>query len=365
MEQRRPLRVAHLVDALDATGQLWGKERVIAQLMREQRSSGLVEPRLITFAPGQLGSVMSREGFTTVALDNRRGLRGTDRAIRLLARELAKSPVDVVHSHGYKSNLVIRALRALGKAPKIRIVSTCHGWDFIDAKLWMYNAFDRWSVGLSDMTTVPDSRMLLAMPPRARAVHVPNGVPDRTTPSGDRPPFLREGDRTFVIGTMCRLNTWKGIPEVLEAARQCADPSITFAIAGAGDLAPQVEAAGGNVLAVGYLSNADEYVAAIDVYLQASHTEGLSLSLLEAMRAGKAIVATDVGATRDAISDESAIIIPPRDPQAILDAVARLKSDPLLRAKLGRAARKRFEAEFRADRPHRRFLELYEMGRSA
>jgi glycosyltransferase involved in cell wall biosynthesis len=367
MENRRPLRMAHVVDALDVSGQLWGKERVVAQLMREQRASGRVIPRLITFGPGRLFDEMANDGFETVAL-GRRGVGGTYACMRQLMRNLARSPVAVVHSHGYKANLVVRALRALGQVRNTRIVSTCHGWDPIDAKLRIYNAVDRWTTGLSDVTTVPDPNMLFALPRRARTRYVPNGIADAVVPVGPdanaAAPVLPRTDGSMYVGTMGRLTHFKGIPEVLEAARRCAsDPAISFAVAGAGELVETVQASP-DVHYVGYLAESAPYVSALDVYLQASHTEGLSLSLLEAMRAGKAIIATDVGATRDAVSEESAIIIQPGDPQAIVDAVEVMKDDPARRAALGRAARARFEAEFRADRPHSRFLELYEAGRS-
>jgi len=94
--------------------------------------------------------------------------------------------------------------------------------------------------------------------------------------------------------------------------------------------------------------------------VQASRSEGLSLALLEAMRAGKAIVATDVGATRDAVVDgESALVVPPRRPAALRDAVLTLRTDPALAARLGRNARARFETDFHMQRQHQRFADLY------
>ncbi len=349
---------------MDSSGYLWGKEKVIAQLMRDQRANGRVDPYLITFAPGRFSSVMAAEGFRTVTLGER-GLLGTQRCIRALASELAKTPVSVVHSHGYKANLSIRALRALGKTRNIRIVSTCHGWEQIDAKLRFYHAMDRWSTRLSDVTTVPDSGMLGALPHGARAVNILNAVPERTMRDNVTIPFPYRGEGAFFVGVMGRLTAKKGILDVLEAARLSAGSSIVFVIAGAGELLEAVQAGGPNVTYVGYLADPEPYVAALDVYLQASHAEGLSLSLLEAMRGGKAIIATDVGATRDAISEDSAIVIPPGNPQAILDAIALLKADPPLRLRLGRAARARYEAEFTADTVHDRFLELYQVGQFA
>jgi glycosyltransferase involved in cell wall biosynthesis len=210
---------------------------------------------------------------------------------------------------------------------------------------------------LSDVTTVPDSRMLASLPRMARGRHIFNAVPELEA-DADSAPFVQPGE--FVAGTLGRVTAEKGIPELLQAAEGFPDRSVVFAVAGEGDLTPEVCRAGDNVRYVGYLARPGRYVAGLDVYVQASRSEGLSLALLEAMRAGKAIVATDVGATCDAVTDgESALVIPARRAEALRDAVLALRKDPVLGARLGRNARARFEADFRIQRQHQRYLELY------
>lgn len=95
--------------------------------------------------------------------------------------------------------------------------------------------------------------------------------------------------------------------------------------------------------------------AAIGV--QTSHTEGLSMTLLEQMMAGLAIVATDVGDTAVAIEHEkTGLLIPPRDEAALTDALRRLITDPALRKRLGTAAREKALAEFSLDAMAQRVL---------
>jgi len=243
-----------------------------------------------------------------------------------------------------------------GRARGVRIVSTAHGWVESTAKLRVYNAVDRWTSMLSDVMTVPDRSMLRRLPRIARRRHVPNAVPDVVT--DDAAPFARPG--SFVVGTLGRVSAEKGIPELLAAADGFPDPQVVFAVAGDGELAGDVSRAGTNVRYVGYLARAERYLASLDVYVQASRSEGLSLALLEAMRAGTAIVATDVGATRDAVRDgESALVVPARRPDALRDALVALRRDPELRLRLARNARARYEADFRMQRQHQRFFELY------
>jgi len=300
---------------------LWGKERVVALLMGEQRASGRVDPQLIT---------------------------------------LEKQPADVIHSHGYRANIIARALRVSRRIRGLRVISTCHGWVETDAKLRLYNTVDRWTCMLSDVTTVPDERMLSSLPPLGRRRHVPNAVPE-LDPDIESPRFVRPAE--FVAGTLGRVSGEKGIPEFLAAARDFPDHGVAFVVAGDGVLTDDVRAAGGNVHYAGYYARPDRYLAGLDVYVQASHSEGLSLALLEAMRAGVAIVATDVGATRDAVTDrESALIVPARQPGALRDAILHLRKNPALCSRLGRQARLRFELDFRIQRQHQSYLELYNAG---
>jgi glycosyltransferase involved in cell wall biosynthesis len=99
---------------------------------------------------------------------------------------------------------------------------------------------------------------------------------------------------------------------------------------------------------------------ALDVYLQASHTEGLSLALLESMRGGLACIATEVGSTDRAIErGRDGLLIPACCPDGIREAVERLAADDALRFRLASAARARFVAEFTLERHHRAYLELY------
>lgn len=90
-----------------------------------------------------------------------------------------------------------------------------------------------------------------------------------------------------------------------------------------------------------------ERLRSSDIFLLPSVSEGISNAALEAMACGLPVVASDCGGMAEAIEDgRSGLLVPPRDPQAIADAVIRLAADRELRARLGRAARQRVEAKF-------------------
>lgn len=355
VQPERLLRVAHLVDAAGSGKQLRGKERVISLLMLEQRASGRIDPMLIAFSSGKLAEVLTDQGIRAVVLSPNR-TRGFDRAVSRFGRVLEHTGVDVVHSHGYRANIVARAARVSGRSPGVRLVSTCHAWMESTPKLRHYNTVDRWTSVLSDVTTVPDRRMLRFLPWWTKRRHVPNAVPDIDR-TGDAP-IAPAG--TFVVGTLGCVSAEKGTPELLAAADGFPDRSVVFAVAGDGELTGQVRGAGDNVRYVGDVANAATYSAGLNVYVQASRRNGLDLALLEAMRAGKPIVATGVGATREAVVDgDSALVVPARRPAALRDAVLALQGDPVLAARLGRNARPRFEADFHMQRQQQRFLDLY------
>jgi len=360
-----PLAVIHVLDALTGTGPgLWGKERLVSHLMVAQRDSGEVEPALVTFSPCSLADEMRERGFDVDVLEpeHRRLPWLGALNLRRILYDLPKAAV--VHSHEYKANVVSRLLRRSG-ARMSGLVSTSHAWFDETRALRAYNILDRQTAFMSDVTTVADRNMIARFPRRGRFEYVANGLPDRVPPA----PEIRAAGRArlgippdrFAIGFLARTNASKGIPEVLEAARRSAELPIIWVIGGAGDLDGQILAAAlPNVRYVGYVSDSDEYRSGLDVYLQASRIEGLSLSLLEAMRAGLPIVATDAGSTSLAVANrEEALVIPAGDAGRLLEAVMAMANDREFAARLGRAARQRFGREFRIDRQHRDFLRVY------
>ena len=97
-----------------------------------------------------------------------------------------------------------------------------------------------------------------------------------------------------------------------------------------------------------------------DVVLLSSISEGIPYTVLEAMAAGKAVVATDVGGVREAIGN-AGIIVSPRDPEAIADACLILLASPERRARLGLRARARVRRHFTLEQSNSRYRQLYQM----
>jgi len=366
------MRVLHLVEAMGGTSHLWGKERVIHWLMRAQRAGGELDTELIAFTPSLLVDVLEAEGFTTTTLGAQHAAF-SKASLQTLVATLRKKPQSVVHTHGYKANVMARVARMLG-APMKALISTSHGFDSYASRLAVYNALDRWSGYLSTKCTVTDPRMALQFPPGVRVQYIANALPDAPASTDEQRRNGRNtfafADNQFVVGMLHRLIPQKGVEEFIEAARLCKKwgrEDILFAIAGDGPLLGDVQAATqelSNVRYLGYIDPPDEYLAALDTFIQPSRSEGLSLALLQAMRAGRPIIATSVGATPEAVKDGfEAMVIEPHDPTVLAAAILRLADDRSYAQQLGDRARERFVNDFRIERQHRDFLKLYQGSR--
>ncbi len=355
-----PRSVVHLVDALGTT-RLWGKERAIALLMDEQRRAGL-SPRLVVFTPNALVEQAREAGFPADVLGSRDRIPIV--ATRRLCALLREEHNAIVHTHGYKANIVGRLARLAG-APMAGLIATVHGMNNETRALALYNQLDRISAPLSDAVTLADARLLEQFHWRGSVAFVANGVERRPAFSALERTRARRRfgfpDDAVVVGLVGRVSTAKGALDVIAAACGYARDGILFAFAGEGEVAERMRASvPRNVRFVGYVDDADVFLAGIDIYLQASHTEGLSLALLEAMRGGLPCIATRVGSTDVAIEDgRDGLLIAPHDPQGIREAVDVLADDPRFAAQLAASARARFETEFSIDRQQRRYREIY------
>ena len=342
------------------TTHIWGKERAIALLMERQRQEGIAT-QLIAFSPNAFVDMLAAAGHRTEVLGRHRR-RFPIAAFANLMRLLRDEPASVLHTHGYKANILGRAARAAG-APIRRLVATVHGMNDETRALAFYNQLDRLTAPLSHAVAVADANLPPSFPRSARVSYVANAIPDRApfTPTERKAARRRLGlaDDSFVIGLLGRVTAAKGALDVLDVARACPEPHIVFAFAGDGEIVRCADVPK-NVRFLGYIDDSDTYLAALDVYLQASHTEGLSLALLEAMRGGLACIATQVGSTDRAIEDgRDGLLIPSQDRQRMAEAIERLASDDALRAGLAAASRARFVADFTIDRYHRAYLGLY------
>jgi len=111
---------------------------------------------------------------------------------------------------------------------------------------------------------------------------------------------------------------------------------------------------------LGTRSDVDELLAGADLFVLSSRSEGLPMSVLEAMAAGLPVVASAVGGVPELVRDgETGALVPPGDSAALAQAIRRIACDPALRDRLGESGRQRVEREFSIAGCRREHVELY------
>lgn len=111
---------------------------------------------------------------------------------------------------------------------------------------------------------------------------------------------------------------------------------------------------------LGSVKDVPSLLAAADVTLLTSHEEGFSNALIEYMATGLPTVATDVGGNAEAVLDgQTGLIVPPRNPEALGEAILRLSSDPALRKQYGDAAQTMVRERYSLDACVDNYLRLY------
>jgi len=207
---------------------------------------------------------------------------------------------------------------------------------------------------------------------------VPNGatVPNDSAVQPDTRAKYRErlGLRYGRIGIYSgRLSSEKNLDTLLQAwvGIRADFPGAHLLLVGAGGAFRNVEASLRELQAklgleqcvhfVGHVTNVSEYLLASDVFVLPTSTEGMSNALLEAMAAGNAIVTTDIEANREVVSaGETALLVPPRDAEALRHAIARVFATDDLASRLGSRARQLAERRHSVRAMADAYLEVYE-----
>lgn len=188
---------------------------------------------------------------------------------------------------------------------------------------------------------------------------------------GDRETLCRQlgiDGNASLVATVGRLTEQKGHRYLIDAASAVANslPSTHFLLIGRGELenalrrqATETKAAG-NIHFLGVRDDVPDLLAAVDLFVLPSLWEGLSVALLEAMAAGKPIVATQVSGTTQVIAPGvTGLIVPPRDSNALAAAITAVLSKPEQAQAMGQAAKQHVEANFGAQSQADAHLALY------
>lgn len=270
-----------------------------------------------------------------------------------LWRLMGREGYDVVHTHTSKAGILGRWAAWLRRVPAV--VHTPHGHVFhgyfSPPKAALFKAVERASARVTHrIVTLTEGdlqdHLREGIAPPDRFVTIPSGVALEgfRRPAGPSP----HGE---TIGCVARLVEVKGPLDLLEAMAHVAArfPRARLLLVGDGPLRAQVEGRirdlglQDRVVLAGRLEDPAPALREMDVFALPSHNEGMGRAAVEAMAAGLPVVATRVGGLPDVVSADAGILVPPRDPVALAEALCRLLGDPDLRRRLGDGGRARAE----------------------
>ncbi len=262
----------------------------------------------------------------------------------LAARRLARVRpqfADLAHAHGLRAAWVCALAQRHRAFP---FVFTAHNLPSLSPLSRLATAYvgARCARALAVSPSVADGLAACGIA-RGKIVVVPNGIDldSFSAAHQDRAAARHRfglSENAFVVGAAARLSREKGIDTLLAAATQRG--GMTFLVAGDGpEQAALAKSAPANARLLGRLDDIRPLLAAADVCVIPSRREGQGLTALEAIAAGVPLIASRVGGLADMLVDsETALLVPPSDPDALAAALSRLQSDRRLRAKLAEAA---------------------------
>lgn len=178
------------------------------------------------------------------------------------------------------------------------------------------------------------------------------------------------------VGCVANLRPVKNVDGLMRAAKVALArfPQLVFEVVGDGEQREDLErlraelGLGDRFVLRGSVSDVAAFLRTVDIAVLPSHSEGMSNALLEYMSAGRAVIATDVGANARLVRDgKDGLIVPAGDETALVEAIGELLENPLRAAGYGASARKRAESDFSRAAMCRRFEAFYAglAGRSA
>ena len=320
---------------------------------------------------GSIGDSLAQEGFEIIVLGNPEnpGVRYLT-TIKFL-KLLRERRIDIIHTHTTDAFFEAAACTLL--LPRVKLVHTFHFGNYphiTSRRKWMERIGSRFADCLVAVGNVQREQLRATYGFRKRPVLcVWNGVAGAAKQDGRAFRKAIGAENHVLIGVTSTMIEQKGLFDFLKVARRFRDEGdrVRFVVVGEGHLREQLNVARrelgleDTVVFSGWMPNASEIaVPAFDVFFQPSLWEAMSIALLEAMAAGKPVVATRVGEAPYIVADgQDGLLVDPGDIDGMAAALRRLVEDPGLRSRLGNAASEKATRQFTVQRMTRAYEEIY------
>lgn len=358
------VRVMHVLYTLRPGGMEYGVLKLVNRL-----AGGPVESSICSTTPaGEIKSLLDPR----VPLFELRRRPGTDLGfVRDLYRLFRRERPHIVHTHAWGTLIEGMLAARLARVPIV-----IHGEHGTLQLRGYQRRLQRLAWGRADQVLSVSSLLAERMAretdfPLDRILTIRNGVDLARFGTHDR-----AGARVALglpldgplVGTVGRLVPVKDQATLIEAVARLRRQGLQVTVALAGDgplrdeLAARAAALGisGSVRLLGHIAEVERVLAALDVFVLSSVSEGLSNTILEAMASGLPVVATRVGGTEEMVSEgETGLLVPAGSPDEMAGALQSILQDPARRARMGAAARTRVERDFSLPSVVRRYEETY------
>ena len=274
---------------------------------------------------------------------------------------------DIVHLNSSKVGVLGRVAAAIARVPVC--VFTVHGWAFKASTgrssrvyVWADRAVRSLATAIVCVSQNDlDAGLAAGLCSSDRTVLIRNAVDVSAAP-------VRRDDasRTVRLVSVGRLAPPKDFTTLLTAVAGLRPGTFRLTIVGDGPLRLALEGQASSLGLVGVdllgeVNDVRPYLDGADIFVLSSTSEGMPMSVLEAMAAGLPVVASSVGGIPEAVVDDATgVLVPPARPSELGAALEQLIADRDLRRRLGDAGRERAEDAFSLEEWRRKHIELYE-----
>ncbi|MDQ0141603.1 glycosyltransferase involved in cell wall biosynthesis [Cupriavidus necator] len=344
-------RIAYLI----TNAEIGGAQSHVADLLRSM--AGKADTVLLAGGEGPLFDIAKRtntQATRLTRLDNALSPWRAVRSLRELIDALRQAAPDLIHAHSAKAGALGRIA---GLALGIPVVYTVHGFAFkpeapprqrIAARVaeWLLAPLAARVICVAEA----ERQLARSLPlPAQRVSVIPNGIPDTPHRADPQAPLRR-------IVMVARFAPPKRQDAAIRAFARAGLPACVLTLVGDGpqrhamqQLAQQL--APGRVEFAGNITDVPALLASAQAFVLASDHEGFPLSVLEAMRAGLAIVASDLPGIREQLANNRyGLLVNHDDEIAFSETLRRLADDSTLRTALGHGARQRWEQSYGLER---------------
>jgi len=323
---------------------------------------------------GKLGEKLREQGYKIYIKNRKSGLDWD--IIFWLRKIMRKECIEVVHAHQYTP--LFYTVLAARLVSGLKVIYTEHGRFYPDRKSWKRSLINPLlALGVDHLVSISkataDAMAIYDNFSRKTIKIIHNGIDySAMNPIFDESSKRLElglDDKCRIIGTAARLNSIKNIPMMIRGLKIILqqEPDTILIIAGQGEEEDQLKGLAKDleisdqVKFIGLRFDLAEIYPLFDVFLLTSFSEGISVTLLEAMASGVPAVVTDVGGNREVVVEgKSGILVPIDDDAMFAQQVCSLLQNKAFASLMGSYARLRIDNNFSVRKMMNSYRELYD-----